>query len=281
MSLLGGARIGLLEARLASELAELVRREGGEPVCAPAVLEVQLDVTTALPRLIDDIRHGRLQLVVVLTGAGATSMLEQARAVGRYEPLVEALRATTTICRGPKPAAVLRKHGITVHLNARSPHTTAELLEALTPSLVADRTIAMLHDGGGNPALVDALRARGAVVRELRAYEWRLPDDVGPIESLIGELIDGRLDAVAFTNQVQVRHLLEIGARIGRLAALGYALRHRTIVGSIGPTCTAALRDNGITPHVEASPPKMRPLVTAVGEHLAARHAHPTTNTTP
>ena len=281
MTLLGGSRIGLLEARLSSELAELVRREGGEPVCAPAVAEVPVDVTPVLPLLIDDIRRGRVQLVVFLTGAGATSMLEQAAAVGLLDPLIDALRSATTVCRGPKPATVLRKRGIPVGVNARSPHTTAELLEVLPGSLVDGRSIALLHDGGGNPPLVDALRARGAMVQELRSYEWRLPEDVEPIEQLITELIDGRLDAVAFTNQVQVRHLFEIGARMGQSAALAYALRHRTVVGSIGPTCSIALEEHGAPPHVVASPPKMRPLVTAVGEHLAARRDHPFVQSAP
>ena len=217
-----------------------------------------------------------MQLAVFLTGAGVTSMLEQARAKGMYEPLVEALRTTTTVCRGPKPAAVLRKHAIAVDVNARSPYTTAELLEVLPESLVAGRTAALLHDGGGNPPLVEGLRARGASVEELRSYEWKIPDDVAPIEALIGELIAGRLEAVAFTNQVQVRHLFAVAARTARSAALGWALRHRTVVASIGPTCTIALEAVGAPPHVEASPPKMRPLVTAVGEYLAARHVHPT-----
>lgn len=278
---LDGARIGLLEARLSSELAELVRREGGEPVCAPSVVEAPVDVAPLLPTLIGDVRHGRVQLVVFLTGAGATSMLEQATAAGIYDALVDALRAVTTVCRGPKPSAVLRKHGIPVHVNARTPHTTAELLEVLPSSLVADMGIALLHDGGGNPLLVDALRGRGAWVQELRSYEWRIPDDVAPIEELVTQLVDGRLDAVAFTNQVQVRHLFEVGTRMGRGAALAYALRHRTTVGSIGPTCSLALEEHGVPPHVVASPPKMRPLVTAVGEHLAARRAHPTAEITP
>ena len=281
MSLLAGARIGLLEARLSSELAELVRREGGEPVCAPSVTEATVDVVPLLPALIEDVGSGRVQLVVFLTGAGTTSMLEQARAAGLYEPLVAALRAVTTVCRGPKPAAVLRRHGIAVHLNARTPHTTAELLEILPTSLVAEQGIALLHDGGGNPSLVEGLRARGATLRELHAYEWRIPDDVGPIEALIAQLIDGKLDAVAFTNQVQVRHLFEIGERRGRSAALRYALHHRTIVGSIGPTCSVALEAHGATPHVVASPPKMRPLIVALGEHLAARRDHPTAESTP
>jgi uroporphyrinogen-III synthase len=70
---------------------------------------------------------------------------------------------------------------------------------------------------------------------------------------------------------VQIRHLLHVGAEMQRSAALLDALRHRTVVGSIGPTCSIALAEAGITPDVVASPPRMRPLVTAVGEFLAAR----------
>jgi uroporphyrinogen-III synthase len=184
------------------------------------------------------------------------------------------------VCRGPKPAAVLRKHGIQVHVNARSPHTTAELLEVLPSDLVAAQGVALLHDGGGNPALVEALHARGARVQEIHSYEWRLPADVEPIENLITELVEGRLDAIAFTNQVQVRHLFQIGARTEQTAALRYALRHRTVVASIGPTCSLALDEHGVPPHTVASPPKMRPLVAAIGEQLAARRGHTTADST-
>ena len=280
MTRLDGARIGLLEARLSSELAALVRREGGEPVCAPAVSEAPLDVASLLPVLVDELRQRRSRIVVFLTGAGATSLLDQARESGMYESLADALRVVTTVCRGPKPAAVLRKHGISVHAHARSPHTTAELLEVLPPDLVAAQSVVLLHDGGGNPMLVEELHARGARVLELRSYEWRLPADVEPIENLIAELVEGRLDAIAFTNQVQVRHLFQIGARSGQTAALRDALRHRTVVASIGPTCSHALDEHGVPPHTVASPPKMRPLVAAIGEQLAARRGHTTADST-
>jgi len=275
VSLLGGARIGLLEARLSSELAELVRREGGEPVCAPSVSEAKLDVTARVPALIDDLRQRRIEIVVFVTGAGATSLLEQASAIGALAALVDALAGATTVCRGPKPAVVLRKHGIPVRANARSPHTTPELLETLPEALVHGRGVTLLQDGGGNAILVDALRARGARVDELYTYEWRLPEDVEPMEALIRALLDGRLDALAFTSQVQVRHLFDLAARTNRTAALRFALQHRTIVASIGPTCSAALEQLEAPPHVVASPPKMRPLVTAVGQYLAERRSHP------
>lgn len=274
MSLLEGARIALLEARLSSELADLVRREGGEPVCAPAVSEVHVDVGRLLPALIDDIRTRRCEIIVFLTGAGLTAMLDQARELELLESVIEAFSSVTTVCRGPKPATVLRKHGIPVRINASAPHTTADLLEVLPTSLVAGKRMALLHDGGGNAVLVDALRARGAWVEEVRSYEWRLPDDVSPLEDLVRQLIDGSVDAIAFTNQVQVRHLFEVGTRMRCSASLLYALRHRTVVGSIGPTCSIALQDHGAPPHVVASPTRMRPLVTAVGAYLAAHRTH-------
>ena len=39
MSSLEGVRVALLEGRMPRELADLVRRHGGEPYCMPAVRE--------------------------------------------------------------------------------------------------------------------------------------------------------------------------------------------------------------------------------------------------
>jgi uroporphyrinogen-III synthase len=278
---LHGARIGLLEARLSSELAALVRREGGDPVCAPAVVEAPLDVTSSIPALVEDVRLGRVAMTVALTGAGVKEMLRQAETIGHLGPLADALRATTTVCRGPKPAAVLREHAIPVHASAGAPYTTAELLAELPERLVHGRGLLLIHDGGGNAALADALRLRGARVTELHTYAWRLPDDVAPLESLIARAIDGSIDALACTSQVQVRHLFAIAERSGRADALRGALRDRTLVASIGPTCTAALEQHGVPPHVTATPPKMRPLVTAIGRALAARHGHSSAESQP
>ena len=117
-------------------------------------------------------------------------------------------------------------------------------------------------------------------VQEIRSYEWRLPANVAPIEQVILMLIDDRIDAVAFTTQVQVRHLFEIAVRMNLRGALLHALRERTIVGSIGPTCSGVLEEFGVVPHAVASPPRMRPLVIALGARLAARqHATGQVNT--
>ena len=186
------------------------------------------------------------------------------------------------MCRGPKPAVVLRKHGIPVRVNAPSPHTTPELLEVLPEELVRGRGVALLHDGGGNAALVEALRARGA--HGGRAPHLRVAAPRRP-------RADRGADPRAARRPPRRRRRSPARCRCGtcsrsphgRIArpALRFALRHRTIVGSIGPTCSAALEQFDVPPHVVASPPKMRPLVTAVGQFLAERRSHHTAETDP
>ncbi len=273
MSMLCGARIALLESRLGSELAELVRREGGEPVCAPAVCEAPLDLTPQIPALVGALRDRRCTLVVFLTGVGASSLFAQAEQIGVLAELTAALHEATTVCRGPKPSSVLRRLGVPIRLPVRAPHTTADLLDALSAFPLDGREIAVVQDGGGNPVLAHALRDRGATVVEMRAYEWRLPTDTSALEQLVQAIIAGEVDAVAFTTQVQARHLLHVATTMDRRNALLDALHHRTIVGSIGPACSATLDELGVARHVVASPPRMRPLVTAIGQALAARGA--------
>ena len=61
-----------------------------------------------------------------------------------------------------------------------------------------------MHYGERNEAAADGLKVRGAVVDEICLYEWRLPDDVAPLEQLVDEIIDGRIDALAVTSQIQI-----------------------------------------------------------------------------
>jgi Uroporphyrinogen-III synthase len=273
MTLPTGARIALLEARLSSELADLVRREGGTPICAPALYEARLDITATIPSLISDLRRGHLEFVVCLSGAGLASLFAQADDIGLLPDLADALSHAVTVSRGPKPAAVLRRHDVPVRLGVQPPHTTTELLAAIAALPVDGAGTLLICDGSDAHALVQSLLGRGAHVQMVRTYRWELPRDRAPLEHLVHQLIGDGIDAVAFTTQVQVRHLFSIAEQLHRRTALCHALNHRTVVGSIGPTCSAVLQEFGVIPHVVASPPRMRPLVSAIGAHLIA-HAH-------
>jgi uroporphyrinogen-III synthase len=268
---LRGARVALLEGRMSGELAELVQRYGGEPVSAPALREDPIPSGEAVGHLIDGLREGRLQFVILLTGVGVTGLVREAEALGRLPELIAGLERATTICRGPKPAGALAKLPVTVDVRVPSPHTTADVIASLEALPIDGRGVALVHYGERSAALTEALRARASHIEELCLYEWHLPTDVEPLRALIRELIAGRIDAVAFTSQIQVRHLLQVADDMGRRDMLLQAFERGPIVAAIGPTCAEALEAAGITPHVVPDPPKMGPLLAALATSLAAR----------
>src|ERR1700733_7821796 len=94
---LGGARVALLEARMESELASLVRRHGGEPVCVPALREVERDCAAEAGRAIDAIAK-ESAVVVLATGVGLQRWLTVAEALGRGAELREGLARVTVVC---------------------------------------------------------------------------------------------------------------------------------------------------------------------------------------
>jgi uroporphyrinogen-III synthase len=261
-------RIGLLEGRMSGELASLARRHCLEPMLAPAVRQVALDAAAPVAELLDSMAAGAVDAVVFLTGVGTSALFEEAQRLGRLAQLEECLRRTTNICRGQKPWSLLKRHGVPIAITAERPYTTAELLRALDGLPPSPGELVVLHYGERNIGLTDALEAAGRRLRQICLYEWRLPEDTRPLETLIEEVIAGELEAVAFTSQIQVRHLFEVAARRGRAVALLHALTSQTVVAAVGPSCAAGLESIGVTPDVVPANPKMGPMIVALAERL-------------
>jgi uroporphyrinogen-III synthase len=268
MSSLKGARVALLEARMPEELGALVERYGGRPYSVPAVREAPLPRLAQVEPFLDALASGRFSLIIFLTGVGVTALFREADRLGRLAETLEALRRTTTVCRGPKPVAVLRRHDVPVSLTAAEPYTTTELLEALRPIDITGRTLGLLHYGERNDALTEGLSARGASIDELFLYEWLMPPDQAPLRTLVRELIDGKVEAIAFTSQIQCRHLFQVAADLGVAEDLAAALSVRVVTAAIGPVSAAALQTFGVTPRVQPGHPKMGPMIAALADYM-------------
>jgi uroporphyrinogen-III synthase len=132
------------------------------------------------------------------------------------------------------------------------------------------REVTVVHYGERNEPIVSNLEARGARVHELMLYEWRLPADVSALSQAIDALISGEIPVLAFTSQVQVRHLLEV-AGPGRREALLDALNASVLVGAVGPTCAAACTSAGIRAVVSPERPKLSPLLQVLATAHTAR----------
>jgi uroporphyrinogen-III synthase len=270
--LFNGQRIALLEARLATEAASLVRRMGGEPVSAPALREEALPSGPAVASFLGLLNRGELAFVVLQTGVGVSALALEAERLGRRRDLVYGLESVRIVSRGPKPAAALTALGLRPTFSTASPHTTAELLALLEPLPVENAGVGVVHYGERNETIAAALRGRGATVHELTLYEWSLPEDVAPLKRLAEQILAGEVDAVAFTTQVQVRHLFDV-TDFSLRPALAQVLDRQVVTGAVGPTCAAALRARGVHDVVVPQNPKLGPLFAALATRLAARQS--------
>ncbi len=271
MADLKGRRIVVLEARMPSELGNLVARHGGEAVSAPALREAALPMQQDVRDVIDGICAHTIQAAVFLTGVGARALINAADQLGRKDEFLDALRETTVICRGPKPVAVLKPLNVPIALVSPSPYTSEDLLAALKESDIdlGGKRVSLQHYGEVNAWLRGELEALGADILEISLYSWQLPEDTRPVIDAIALMLARDVDAVMLTTQSQAHNLFRIAEQVGLDDELREALSSEIVVASVGPVCTRALREHGVKPHVEPVNPKMGPLVLALADHFA------------
>ncbi|MGH7858254.1 MAG: uroporphyrinogen-III synthase [Candidatus Binatia bacterium] len=255
-----GLRVVAFESRRAKEIAELVRRHGGEPLSAPSMREVPRGEQGAAVGFARDLREGMIDVVVFLTGVGTRFLVGVVESEMPRSDLAGALAAVTTVARGPKPVAALRELGLTPTITVPEPNTWRELLAAIDARVdVRGKRVAVQEYGEENPELVSGLRDRGADVLRVPVYRWALPDDVRPLREAIRRILEGDVDVALFTSATQVEHLFRVAGESVPLAAS----LSRMMVASIGPVCTEALRRHGVAVDLEPEHPKMGHLVAA------------------
>jgi uroporphyrinogen-III synthase len=261
-----GLRVLALESRRAVEMAELIRRQGGEPFVAPSMREAPLENNAEAFAFAEHLFQGHFDMMILLTGVGTRAL--NTVLASRYGPekFPEALRRMTVVARGPKPLAVLREMQIPVTVTVPEPNTWRELLAATEGR--PEKCIAIQEYGKSNVELLEALRARGAHVTPVRVYQWELPRELGLLRDAVRRLAEGQIDVALFTTSQQVPHLLRIaGEELVEAEALA-ALR-RVCIASIGPTTSEALEEFGLHPDLEPSHPKMGFLVKETAERAA------------
>jgi uroporphyrinogen-III synthase len=255
-------RVIAFESRRATEMAALVRKQGGVPFVAPSMREVPLaDQPEALAFAIA-LEAGAIDVLICLTGVGTRALVEAVAPRLSRERVAALLAKVAVVARGPKPVAALREIGLVPVLTVPEPNTWRELLAALDAGLpVAGKRVAVQEYGVANPELLAGLADRGATVMRVPVYRWALPEDLAPLREAARRVANADLDVALFTSATQVTHLVQVAAELGVRAALAGGLA-AAVVASIGPVCSDALRAAGLPVDLEPSHPKMGPLVT-------------------
>ena len=262
-----GLKVVSFESRRAAEMAQLIRKQQGEPIVAPSMREAPIERNEEAVRFAERLFAGEFDMMILLTGVG-TRILNQALAT-RYasDRFGEALRRITVVPRGPKPVAVLREMKVPVTVTVPEPNTWREVLAATEGR--PERRIAVQEYGRPSAELIAGLRARGAEVTTVRVYQWDLPEDTGPLREAAERIAAEEVDVALFTTSVQIDHLLRVAAEKG-LEDYVRAAFSKMVVASVGPATTEALEDNGIHPDFEPSHPKMGFLVQETADRAEA-----------
>ncbi|MGB7541087.1 MAG: uroporphyrinogen-III synthase [Burkholderiales bacterium] len=260
--------VAILESRLGGQLAELVSKQGRRSLLAPALAEVP-DVDGAfIAGLVNELQSSPAKMAIFQTGVGVRALFSATDSLGLSGNMIRLLEKSVVVVRGPEPAAALRARGVRIDLSAKEPFTTAEVLESLQAVPIQDERVIVQGYDKTNVELETALRARGARVIEIPTYRWVLPEDTGPLVKLIDALERSKVDVTVFTSASQIHNLFALADKLGRKDSLAANL-NRTLVASIGPVCTAALKELGVGVALEATPPKLGPLVSALDQALS------------
>lgn len=260
--------VAILESRLGRELVELVAKRGGVPFHAPALAELPDLDANAIGALIESLSTHPARLFVFQTGVGTKALFAATDSLNLTEKFKEMLSKAMVAVRGPKPTAALRGRAVRIDRSAADPYTTREVLDSIESIELKNQKAVVQRHGSPNVELDRALEARGAQVTEIPTYRWSLPADTAPLEALIGALERGEMHAAVFTNAEQVRNLFAIAKKLDKAAELQKAL-NATLVASIGPVASAALRAAGVEVGLESSPPKLGPLLAALDSALS------------
>jgi uroporphyrinogen-III synthase len=260
-------RVAILESRMGEQVADLVARRGGVPVHAPALAELPDLDPQKIGELVRSLEHQPAALAIFQTGVGTRALFAVTDALGLTARFLELLGKAKVAARGPKPTGALRAKGVRIDYSAADPFTTREILASIREVALEHQRV-IIQRGSTTVELDRALEARGAQVTEIPTYRWSLPQDTRPLENLIGALERGELHAAVFTNAEQVRNLFAVAAKLNKEPSLRTAL-NQTLVASIGPVASAALRAAQVKVGLESSPPKLGALISALDDALS------------
>jgi uroporphyrinogen III methyltransferase / synthase len=267
---LEGRTVAVTRARVsASGLAQRLQALGAQVVEAPTIR------TVPLPGPAPDL--GQYDLLCLTSPVGVDCLFERLRDAGLD---ARALVGARVAAIGKGTAEALAAHGILADVlpERAVAEGLVDALDGLDPPV---RRALIARASEGREMLPDALRARGAEVDVLALYET-VAD--APPASVIREALTA--DYVTFTSASTVRFFLRAAGATendddgrdptARAAASATengrrGLAPSTRLVSIGPITSAALREHGLEPDVEAAEHDVEGLVQALLADAAAQ----------
>ena len=209
-------------------------------------------------------------MLILLTGVGTTALLDLLKTRYPWPSIVEALKQTAIVARGPKPVAALKAFGLQPTLTVPEPNTWVEVVSTLDEYRpVKGLRVAVQEYGASNPDLLESLKQRGAEVFQVPIYRWTLPENLELLRQSLNTIIDEKVSVLLITNAAQVDHVMQVLEKDGKVERFRASLK-KMVVASIGPTASERLRHHEWPIDLEPSHPKMGILVKEIAQQVHA-----------
>ncbi|WP_042202422.1 uroporphyrinogen-III synthase [Paenibacillus camerounensis] len=265
---LKGMTVALAGPRKSEEMAKLVANMGGIPLLRPAQGTVFLD-DEALRQGLDTWIKQPPGWSVLTTGMGLDALFNMAETMGNAGRFLEILGAAPIAARGYKTVNALKKRGLAPAVRDDD-GSTSGLIRGLQDHDLQGKEIVLQLHGESAPRLTAWLEGAGATVREVQPYR-HTPPEPGALALLLGEILEAKVDAVAFTSAPQFRFLSEYARENGKLEQLLHAFEQEVLAVSVGKITSQALKEEGVERIVMPEHERMGSMFVELGRYAAAR----------
>jgi uroporphyrinogen-III synthase len=266
---LNGYRIGITSSRRADELATLLERQGAVVESAPALTSLSCTQDVQLRDATRACIEAPPDFLIANTGVGMRGWFDASSQWGLGTRLVESLRSSQILARGPKAVGALRAAGLREFWTSGTESLDDILAHLRTHDLTGTRIVLQEH-GTSTTAVAAALERQGAEVTAVMVYRCLPATDQAPLFRLVDLAADRQLDAVVFTALPAVKVFLDVAAAAGRKQDLIEALREHVMAACVGPVTAEPFVQAGV-PTIQPSRARLAALAREIAVQLPAR----------
>jgi uroporphyrinogen-III synthase len=219
-----------------TESIHICQAAGFDVISAP-MIEILDRKDEYFEGFVERVLAGESDMVIFTSANGIDHTLDK---ITDREEFIQALNHCKTIAIGPKTREAAQNKGINISFVPQS-YSSEGLVQAIAPA-VKGKVVDIARSSHGAPILVEGLENAGAHVFETQVYEIARPKRNAEQEELIHALLDGKVDAIAFTSSMMVNNLFEMASEMGVRDKLIKALNSKDlIVAAIGDPTSKTL----------------------------------------
>ncbi len=252
-----GKRVLVTRAKTqASELSDLIRAQGGEPIECPTIDFVPPDDWAEVDEAIEQL--ATYQWLVLTSVNGVKAFMQR---LWHHGHDARALAGLQICCIGPRTAEEVRRFGIDADLVPET-FQAEGLIDVLKRAGVSGQRVLLARAAQAREVLPEELERSGAFVRVVKVYKTVVP--VIERERVQQLFREHSIDIVTFASSSTVRNFSQLfdGAHDLKKRLNG------TIIASIGPITAKTIRETGLDVHVMAAQNTIPALVQSLVDYI-------------